>query len=358
MRGKVPLEKGGQARGTPEVKSVDWKRPMVGFLVSMLAIILCVSTVLQPDRASAAAGRGTAAATTTPMTSMSMRLGNDPAGSESTGTGAAAQTQETQTAQTSQILPETTLPYDPPVTDTPDGGNQQGLLDLLNVNDNNGTLDLVLLITILSLAPSIVIMMTCFTRLIIVFSLLRNAIGVQATPPNQVLVGLALFLTLFIMQPTISKMNEVAYKPYKAGELTTVEACTAASQPLKEFMLLNTSNESLSFFLELSASSQPEEYQVTMPTGTNEEIAAALPLTVVVPSFIISEIKTGFTAGFYLFLPFLIIDIVVSSTLMSLGMIMLPPAMISLPFKILLFILVNGWQLLVGSLVRGFNTFT
>lgn len=355
MRGKVPLENGGLE--APDIKSAQWKRPLVGFLVSMLAVILCVSTVLQPETAYATDGARTSAATTTPI---SMRLGNDPAGTAGETSGAQTQqTQATQPLQTSQVLPETSLPYVPPVTDAPPNADGSGsILDLLDVNDNNGTLDLVLLITILTLAPSIIIMMTCFTRLIIVFSLLRNAIGVQSTPPNQVLVGLALFLTLFIMQPTISKINEVAYKPYKAGELTTIEACTAASKPLKEFMLLNTSNESLSFFLELSASSQPEEFQVTMPTGTNEEIAAALPLTVVVPSYILSEIKTGFTAGFYLFLPFLIIDVVVSSTLMSLGMIMLPPAMISLPFKILLFILVNGWQLLVGSLVRGFNTFT
>lgn len=236
----------------------------------------------------------------------------------------------------------TTLPYDEPMRDADE--ENEGLLGLLGINDNNGTLDLVLLITILSLAPSILILMTCFTRIIIVFSLLRNAIGVQQAPPNQVLIGLALFLSLFIMAPVVKEVNEVAYQPYKAGDIDTTEALTKASVPLKKFMLQQTNTDTMEFFLDLS--------DREMPT---ENIEENLGLDVVVPAYVLSEIKTAFSIGFILFIPFLIIDIVVSSILMSMGMIMLPPAMISLPFKILLFILIDGWQLLAGTLVKGFN---
>ena len=235
---------------------------------------------------------------------------------------------------------ETTVPYETPVTD----GDNEGLLGLLALNDNNGTLDLVLLITILTLAPSVLLMFTCFTRIIIVFSLLRNAMGTQTVPPNQVMVGLAFFLTLFVMSPVLSEINEVAYKPYQAGEMTTIEACQAATDPLKEFMLKQTETDSLEFFCEISG----EEFV----TG---EDAMKISFKTVTPAFILSEIKKAFTIGFLIFIPFLIIDIVVSSLLMSMGMIMLPPATISLPFKILMFVLVDGWHLLVGSLIAGFN---
>ena len=216
--------------------------------------------------------------------------------------------------------------------------------NLLNVNDNNGTLELVMLITILSLAPSIIIMMTSFVRIVIVFSLLRNALGTQQTPPNQVIIGLALFLTFFIMSPVIKEINEVAYQPYKEGQYTATEAVKEASVPLKRFMLKNTSNDSMSFFLDLSGTEMPDE---------NPE--ENLGIEIVVPAYVLSELKRAFIIGFLLYIPFLIIDIVVASVLMSMGMIMLPPSTISLPFKILLFILVNGWQLLAGTLVTGFN---
>ena len=244
------------------------------------------------------------------------------------------------TTEQTTVPVETTVPYETPVTD----GDNEGLLGLLALNDNNGTLDLVILITILTLAPSVLLMFTCFTRIIIVFSLLRNAMGTQTVPPNQVMVGLAFFLTLFIMSPVLSEINEVAYKPYKAGEMTTIEACQAATDPLKEFMLKQTETDSLEFFCEISG----EEFV----TG---EDAMKISFKTVTPAFILSEIKKAFTIGFLIFIPFLIIDIVVSSLLMSMGMIMLPPATISLPFKILMFVLVDGWQLLVGSLIAGFN---
>jgi len=226
-------------------------------------------------------------------------------------------------------------------TDKNDGNILDGFL---NVKDNNGTLELVLLITILSVAPSLLILMTSFTRIIIVFSLLRNALGIQQTPPNQVLVGLAMFLTFFIMTPVFKQMDKVAYEPYKKGEYSTMEAAKKASVPLKEWMLKQTSKSSMSFFLELADKDMPKD-----------NVAENLGLEVVVPAFIISELKRAFIIGFLLYIPFLVIDIIVASTLMSMGMIMLPPAMISLPFKILLFIMINGWELLIGSLVAGFN---
>lgn len=242
----------------------------------------------------------------------------------------------------------TTVPYDGPETDDPDEADN--LLDLLNLNQSSTTIDLILLITILSLAPSILVMLTCFTRIIISFSLLRNAMGVQQTPPNQVMIGLALFLTLFIMSPVIGEMNEAAYVPYKNGEYTSVEAVQAASVPLKKWMLANTSNDSMDFFLGLTG---------TEVTGeTEEEFIEEVSFTLVVPAFILSEIKIGFEIGFLLYIPFLIIDIVVSTLLMSMGMMMLPPTTISVPFKLLLFILCDGWTLLIGSLVSGFHMYT
>ena len=240
---------------------------------------------------------------------------------------------------------ETTLPYNEPVRH--DDEETDSILDLLDVNQNSNTLDLVILITILSLAPSILIMTTCFTRIIISFSLLRNAMGVQTTPPNQVMIGLALFLTLFIMSPVVDEMNEVAYVPYKNGEYTSIEAVKAASVPLKEWMLKNTSDDTMAFFIDLSG----EDYTA----ANDEEFVEKIPFTLVAPAFILSEIKIGFQIGFLLFLPFLVIDLVVSSVLMSMGMMMMPPSMVSMPFKILMFVLVDGWQLLAGSLVSGFN---
>lgn len=252
--------------------------------------------------------------------------------------------QTNQNGETVTMTTGETLPYDEPVTD---GGGDEGLLEQLGINESSTTLDLIILITILSLAPSILIMMTCFTRIIISFSLLRNAMGVQQTPPNQVMIGLALFLTLFIMQPVLSEMNEVAYVPYKNGEYTSVEAVQAASGPLKKWMLEHTSNDSMSFFLGLTGSDIEAE--------TEEEFLEEVSFVTVVPAFILSEIKIGFEIGFLLYIPFLIIDIIVSTILMSMGMMMLPPTTVSIPFKLLLFILCDGWTLLIDSLVSGFN---
>ncbi len=214
---------------------------------------------------------------------------------------------------------------------------------LVNINGEGAqTLEIIFLLTLISLLPSILIMMTSFGRIIIVLSFLRNALGLQQTPPNSILIGIALFLTLFIMSPVIEEINENAYQPYLNEEITQEEALEIAQDPLKEFMLRNTETDSVNMFLEMSGEEAPED---TMD----------LPLTIIIPSFMTSELSRAFTIGFLLFIPFLLIDIVVSSTLMSMGMIMLPPATIALPFKILLFVVVNGWDLLFSSLVQSFN---
>lgn len=207
---------------------------------------------------------------------------------------------------------------------------------------NTDTLDIIFMMTLIVLIPSILIMTTCFTRIIIVLSILRNALGLQQTPPNQVLIGIALFLSLFIMSPVIGDIKTEAYTPYVNEEIDQQEMLERAMEPLREFMLKQTKEENLNFFLHLSDSERPEEY-------------GDIPTTVIIPAFITSELTRAFLIGFMLYLPFLIIDIVVASTLTSMGMVMLPPTMISMPFKLMLFILVNGWQLIFQTLVTGFN---
>ena len=214
---------------------------------------------------------------------------------------------------------------------------------LVNINGEQvPTLELLLMLTLISLLPSLLIMCTSFLRTIIMLSFLRNAMGIQQSPPNMVLVGIALFLTLYIMTPVIDEINETAYQPYVREEITQREAWTLAQTPLKEFMLRNTEEETLNLFMDMANEEAVEN-------------AVDLPLTVVIPSFMTTELKRAFTAGFLLYIPFLLIDIIVSSTLMSMGMMMLPPAMISLPFKLLLFVTVDGWQLLFSSIVTGFK---
>ena len=215
---------------------------------------------------------------------------------------------------------------------------------VVNVNGTQiPTLDIILMLTIIALLPSLLVMVTSFTRTIIILSFLRNALGIQQTPPNMVLVGIALFLTLFIMTPVIDEINTQAYTPYKEKEITQETALKRAQVPIKEFMLSNTEKTSLELFTEMAAIEEPpEEVQ-------------DLPLTVIIPAFMTSELKQAFTAGFLIFIPFLIIDIIVSSVLMSMGMMMLPPAMISLPFKLLLFVTVDGWELLFSSIVKSFQ---
>ena len=200
---------------------------------------------------------------------------------------------------------------------------------------------LVLLLTVLSLAPSILILMTCFTRIVIVLSFTRTALATQQMPPNQVIIGLALFLTFFIMAPTFSEVNEVALQPLFDEEIGLEEAYNRASMPFKEFMSDHTRQKDLELFLNYNKAEAPKSVE-------------DIPLTMLVPAYALSEIKTAFQMGFMIFIPFLVIDMVVASVLMSMGMMMLPPVMISLPFKILLFILVDGWYLVMKSLLQSF----
>ncbi len=226
--------------------------------------------------------------------------------------------------------------------------------DLIGV-DGSQSLEVILLVTVLSLAPSLLVMMTSFARIIICFSFLRTAMQTQSTPPNMVLTGLSLFLTIFIMWPVFSEINETAYQPYAAGEITMEEAMDAAGKPLKTFMLKQTTNDDMQFFLDLKGQSMSDITDGATDNITLENYSEKLGFETVIPAFIVSELKRAFQMGFLIFIPFLVIDLVVSSTLMAMGMMMLPPAMISLPFKIILFVLVDGWQLMVGTIVNSYN---
>ncbi len=199
---------------------------------------------------------------------------------------------------------------------------------------------IVLLMTLLSVAPSLVLLMTSFTRIVIVLGFVRTALGVPSAPSNQIIIGLSLFLTFFIMGPTFDRVNKEALQPYLAGHMTSPDALDRASAPMKEFMLKQTRTRDLEYFLELGGYG---------PTAVKD-----LPIRVVIPAFVISELQTAFQMGFLLFLPFLVIDFLVSSVLMALGMMMMPPNVVSLPFKLLLFVLVDGWHLIVKSLVQSF----
>ena len=255
--------------------------------------------------------------------------------------------------------------------------------------DGSQTLEIILIITILSVAPSFLVMVTSFTRIVIVFSFLRNAMQTQSIPPNSVLTGLSLFLTLFIMWPTFLSINDNAYQPYAKGEITVTEMAERAGDELKVFMLKNTSKDNMQFFVDLAgatiyapaadeaaqadaaqaAAAQAEtqeepfikdilgrdEVKLTESEEELTDFTDQLGLEMVIPAFIISELTRAFQMGFLLFIPFLVIDIVISSTLMAMGMMMLPPSMISMPFKIMLFVLVDGWQLLTGTIVNSFN---
>lgn len=204
------------------------------------------------------------------------------------------------------------------------------------------TIKLVIMMTILTLAPAILIMMTGFTRILIVLSFLRQAMGVQQMPPNQLLVGLSLFLTFFIMNPTFKEINNNAVNPYINGTISQDAAIDAALSPLRRFMFAQTRDQDLTLFVKMAKIEQPRT-------------RADVPTLVLIPSFIVSELKTAFMIGFIIFLPFLIIDILAASVLMAMGMMMVPPAVISLPFKIMLFVLVDGWSLLIGSMVKSFG---
>lgn len=203
------------------------------------------------------------------------------------------------------------------------------------------SLQILFILTIISLAPSILVMMTSFTRILVVLHFIRSALGTQQTPPNQVLVGLALFLTMFIMSPAIVEINEEALQPYSAGEISQDEAIDKGLAPLREFMMAQVKDKDLRLFLDLADVDYIDSYD-------------EIPTEALIPAFIISELRTAFIIGFMIYIPFIVIDMVVASTLMSMGMMMLPPVMISLPFKLLLFVAADGWTLIIGELVKSF----
>lgn len=217
-----------------------------------------------------------------------------------------------------------------------------GIREARNPEDVPLALQILALLTVLSLAPAILIMLTSFTRIVIVLSFARSALGSQNVPPNQVIIGLALFLTFFIMSPAFNSINDQALKPYLAGQITQEEAGALAWAPIRDFMLRQTREKDLALFISLSGGERPRD------PGDVQAVT-------LMPAFAISELKTAFQIGFLIYVPFLVIDMVVASTLMSMGMMMLPPVMISLPFKILLFIMVDGWNLVIGSLMRSFR---
>ncbi|MBZ0198932.1 MAG: flagellar type III secretion system pore protein FliP [Ignavibacteriaceae bacterium] len=228
--------------------------------------------------------------------------------------------------------PSTKLPF-------PKIGIDVGTAD--SPGDISVTLQILLLMTVLSLAPSIMIMTTSYLRIIIVFHFLKTALGTQSMPPSQLLAGVALFITFFVMAPTWSKVNDDALKPLMDGNISVDSAYSKGIEPIRQFMFKNVRDEDLELFLGLATLEKPNNRQ-------------EVPTFILVPSFALSEMRAGFIIGFFLFIPFLMVDMIVSSILMSMGMMMLPPMLVSLPFKILLFILVDGWNLIVGSLVRSF----
>lgn len=219
---------------------------------------------------------------------------------------------------------------------------QIGLGETTNPKQVSTLVEVLLVFMVLSVAPAILMMMTCFTRLVVAFSFLKKALGTQTTPPNQTLIGLSLFLTLFIMTPVFTQMNETAIKPYLNEQMPLEQAFETGMVPLRSFMFKQTREKDLALFLSIAKLDKPKN---------KDEV----PTSILVPAFMISELKTSFEIGFVLFLPFLVIDMVVSSVLLAMGMMMLPPVMISMPFKLLLFVMVDGWNLIVGSLIHSYG---
>jgi flagellar biosynthesis protein FliP len=214
-------------------------------------------------------------------------------------------------------------------------------LQVNGIGTISAPLQIVLLLTLISFLPAILVTMTSFTRITIIFHFLRQALGTQEMPSSQILIGLSLFLTMFVMAPVGAQINAVALEPAMAGKVSVTEALQLGAPPLRDFMLKQTREADLALFIELGKIEKPKT-------------AAELPMRVVIPAYVISELKTGFQMGFFLFIPFLLIDLVVSTTLLSMGMLQMPPAMVSLPFKVLLFVMIDGWNLVVGSIVRSF----
>lgn len=242
----------------------------------------------------------------------------------------------------------TTVIDEPGTAEDPEDLSELNIANSMTIQYNdgngqiNGALRILLILTLIAIAPILIICMTSFTRIIIVLHFTRSALNTQTAPPNQILIGLALFLTFFIMTPTISSIYSEAYLPYEAGEMNEEEALEAAVEPIRQFMYNETQAKDVELFMTIARQ------------DWNGELAD-IPLTVLIPSFMVSELRTAFFIGFLIYIPFIIIDMVVASTLMSMGMMMLPPTTISMPFKILLFVMADGWNLIIGSLMTTFT---
>lgn len=255
-----------------------------------------------------------------------------------------ASSTDTQTGNTQN----STVISEPGTAQTPEDLNKLNIANTVTIEYSdgngqiNGALRILLTLTLIAIAPTLIICMTSFTRIIIVLHFTRSALGTQTAPPNQILIGLALFLTFFIMTPTITTIYQKAYVPYEAGELSQEEALDAAVEPLRQYMYQDTQAKDVELFMSIAR----QEWN-----GELDDI----PLTVLIPSFMISELRMAFFIGFLIYIPFIIIDMVVASTLMSMGMMMLPPTTISMPFKILLFVMADGWSLVIGSVMRTFT---
>jgi len=246
-------------------------------------------------------------------------------------------------AQLPQGVDGVTAPVDPSTVIPQPGQPASVTVELPDVTEEpSQSVVIILALTVLSVAPALLIMMTSFTRIAIVLSLTRNALGLTSVPPNQVIVGLALFLSLFVMGPTLSEINEEAVQPLLAGEIEQGEAYDAAVAPIRTFMLNQTREEEIGMFLSFQQADRPED-----PDDVG--------LTALIPAFILSELRIAFIIGFVIFIPFLVVDIIVSSSLMSMGMMMLPPVLVSLPLKLMLFVMIDGWDLIVRSLITSFN---
>ena len=260
------------------------------------------------------------------------------------GTGTYAQA--TETGDLNGTQQEQTHVNDPGTMDSDELG-EQNIANRVTITTEggngsiSGSLQILITLTLIAISPILLIMLTSFTRIIIVLHFTRAALNTNTAPPNQVLIGLALFLTFFIMGPHISEINETAYTPYLEGEITQEEALEIGMQPLREFMYAQTQTKDVQMFMEISGTSWDGKLE-------------SIPTSILVPSFVISELRTAFIIGFLIYIPFLVIDMVVSSVLMSMGMMMLPPTTISMPFKILLFVLADGWNLVIGNLVKTF----
>jgi flagellar biosynthesis protein FliP len=300
-------------------------RFLVFVVIAVFAVVVALAATSKPASAQVAPVDPNGAVQSTPQTGTSVNTANS---SNTTSTDVKGPSGPTGPAGTTK---------DPNAT-----ANASVNVDLSGaLNKPSQSIIIIIVITLLSIAPSLLIMLTSFTRVIIVLTLTRNALGVASIPPNQVLVGLALFVSLFIMTPTFKQMNTDAVQPYLKGEINQTVAYQKATAPLKTFMLKQTRNEELELFINAS--------------GTKPDKPENVGMQALVPAFMLSEMKTAFIIGFVIFIPFLVIDIIVSSSLMSMGMMMLPPQMISMPFKLLLFVMVDGWALVIKSLLTSFN---